>query len=1045
MNRLDIVWPATLLWTLCVTTVLGQPPNAQRQTVGGIEFQVRDGLTIQKVAAEPLIKWPIVVDWDRQGRLVVAESGGVGWPIQEHNQLGLHHIVRLVDDDDDGVFDRRIVAASGLAFPEGVLCLDNDILVSAPPVIWRLTDADDDGICEQREVWFDGTTVTNCANDLHGPYLGPDGWIYWCKGAFGKQTHELTDGRTVTNAAAHIYRRHRSGGPIESVISGGMDNPVEVAFTPEGEAFFTSTFLVRPGNGQRDGIGHAVENAVFGKQNHVVDEVARTGPLMQPMTHLGPAAPSGLICPQSPACKRLMGVPPESNVLAAALFNLHKLSVHQLQPDGATYQTVDQDLVWTDRVDFHPTDLIEDSDGSLLLVDTGGWYDLCCPTSRIDQKTASGGIYRLSREDQRRDAAPDSRIDWQALTPAKCVDLLLDDRPWVRRHAALRLASADAAVIPRLLQIASDQDRARVDRQAALWALCRLESAPADEAMLEFLTDADPGIVQTALHALAIRRVSIPEPKLQILMDHPSALVRRCALEAVGRVADANAVDLLLGAFQSAQGDRHLEHAALDALIQTGRRDPAIAWMRYADTDTKQVAALTVLQQLDRANQLDTATLLSALRSDHAALRSIATQILADDPAAAAAAMENCTELWRTIPDSQPAASTLHTLVSSWKDTPEIKTLVGSWLGRAAELPESQQRFLATNLAKIVSQPPDRETATAITTWLTQATETIHQELLDQLGEISFGPHRNLLSKCLQQQALRVPEIVDQLTWLSPMPQGSAIDDSDLESAVVQAFVSRDAEQAFLAAKVLHRTTLSQPGASQLLQSLPEVTPRHLMTAIETIHRSGDSSLDQQLLQSLTSIRSARTLPEGFLQQQFKQASPSIRQRAERVGRELIQAPADIRTAVTKVLSDLGPGDPVRGLQIFRGNKAACSACHKMGYLGKDVGPELTRIGRSRTREALLEAILFPSARLEQSYQSTRLLTVDGNVHNGLIRDRSGGMLTLQINADRTLTLPRDQIELESPSETSVMPSGLGELLTQQELADLIALLESAK
>ncbi|MEZ6075040.1 MAG: hypothetical protein R3C56_05015 [Pirellulaceae bacterium] len=65
-------------------------------------------------------------------------------------------------------------------------------------------------------------------------------------------------------------------------------------------------------------------------------------------------------------------------------------------PAGASFTTDNRDLVVADRIDFHPTDVLEDADGSLLIVDTGGWYDLCCPSSRVDQKTAGGGIYRLT-------------------------------------------------------------------------------------------------------------------------------------------------------------------------------------------------------------------------------------------------------------------------------------------------------------------------------------------------------------------------------------------------------------------------------------------------------------------------------------------------------------------------------------------------------------------------------------------------------------------------------------------------------------------------
>ncbi len=140
--------------------------------MGGLSLRVDADLEIESVATPDLIKWPIVADWDGQGRLVVAECGGVAKPISEHNKQLLHRIVRLVDTNGDGKFDKRVVAADKLAFPEAFCALANSILVSAPPEIWKLTDADNDGICEQREVWFNPGTLTGCANDLHGPYMG---------------------------------------------------------------------------------------------------------------------------------------------------------------------------------------------------------------------------------------------------------------------------------------------------------------------------------------------------------------------------------------------------------------------------------------------------------------------------------------------------------------------------------------------------------------------------------------------------------------------------------------------------------------------------------------------------------------------------------------------------------------------------------------------------------------------------------------------------------------------------------------------------------
>ncbi len=121
------------------------------------------------------------------------------------------------------------------------------------------------------------------------------------------------------------------------------------------------------------------------------------------------------------------------------------------------------------------------------------------------------------------------------------------------------------------------------------------------------------------------------------------------------------------------------------------------------------------------------------------------------------------------------------------------------------------------------------------------------------------------------------------------------------------------------------------------------------------------------------------------------------------------------------------------------------AAANRLGYIGKDVGPELTRIGSSRTAAALMEALLFPSARLEQSYQSTRVLTVDGQIYNGLIKRRTGDSIELQLNAQRQVAIASDDIERLEPSDVSVMPSGLAELLTMDEISDLMALLRSAK
>src|SRR5207253_2647388 len=209
-------------------------------------------------------------------------------------QKKAHRVLRLDPADQAGKFHKRTVFADKLAFPEGIMVYKGSVYVAAPPSIWKLTDTDGDGVADRRVEWFKGKTLTGCANDLHGPYLGPDGWIYWCKGAFAKQTYPRPASRgpagEFVTRAAHIFRSRPDGTGIEPVMTGGMDNPVDVVFTPGGERIFTTTFLQRPGGGFRDGLIHAIYGGIYGKENNAVDGHPRTRPALMPvLVHLGPA------------------------------------------------------------------------------------------------------------------------------------------------------------------------------------------------------------------------------------------------------------------------------------------------------------------------------------------------------------------------------------------------------------------------------------------------------------------------------------------------------------------------------------------------------------------------------------------------------------------------------------------------------------------------------------------------------------------------------------------------------------------------------------
>ena len=466
-------------------------------------FTVPDGYTVEKVAAAPLVERPINMARDEAGALYVSDSSGSNEKPDAQLKNPTHRVLRLVDKDGDGRFDTSTVFADKLSFPEGTMWLAGSLYVAAPPVIWKLTDTDGDGVADKREVWFDGKTLTGCANDLHGPYAGPDGFIYWCKGAFAEQTHRLADGRDFVTRASHLFRARPDGSGREVMMTGGMDNPVDVVFSPTGERFLCGTFFVNPGGGQRDGILHAVYGGVWGKEHGVLDGHARTGELMPIMTHLGPAAASGLEILRSEA----LGMRGD---LLCAQFNMRRVSRHTLAEDGATFRTTDSDFLVSDQTDFHPTDVLEDADGSVLIADTGGWYKLCCPTSKDMKPEVLGAIYRV------RKTAP---------LPAK------------------------ANPSPRL---------------DAVWKLIREEDRAGIRAALG---ESDARVQTLAAYGAGLWRDRAARPQLLALLASADAHARRAACEAIGRIGDKADIAALLALETK---DRFAFHSAAYALYEIG-------------------------------------------------------------------------------------------------------------------------------------------------------------------------------------------------------------------------------------------------------------------------------------------------------------------------------------------------------------------------------------------------------------------------------------------------------------------------------------------
>lgn len=119
--------------------------------------------------------------------------------------------------------------------------------------------------------------------------------------------------------------------------------------------------------------------------------------------------------------------------------------------------------------------------------------------------------------------------------------------------------------------------------------------------------------------------------------------------------------------------------------------------------------------------------------------------------------------------------------------------------------------------------------------------------------------------------------------------------------------------------------------------------------------------------------------------------------------------------------------------------KAKCAACHRLGASGKQVGPDLTAVAKRFTRTEVLEAILFPSHVISDQYAARRVVTASGHVYNGLVTKKSDGSLVVKDSDLAEHVVAEEDIEEVHPSKVSLMPSGLLDALSAEEIRDLFA------
>jgi len=139
-------------------------------------------------------------------------------------------------------------------------------------------------------------------------------------------------------------------------------------------------------------------------------------------------------------------------------------------------------------------------------------------------------------------------------------------------------------------------------------------------------------------------------------------------------------------------------------------------------------------------------------------------------------------------------------------------------------------------------------------------------------------------------------------------------------------------------------------------------------------------------------------------------------------------------------------GDAQRGRQLFlTASGLQCRNCHRAQGQGVALGPDFDGLGAKRSREELLESLIEPSKKVDPQYISYVVETGDGHVHQGLLVERSDQAIVLRTPENKLVRVTADNVEFFAPQQKSIMPEMLLRDMTAQQVADLLAYLQSLK
>jgi quinoprotein glucose dehydrogenase len=1089
-----------LLIGLLITAISGHAAEHQAPSLS-------PGFKASVWASENLLANPVSISFDSNNRLYVAEAHrkntgvwGVTfsrwWAMEDYqastladrgamyerwahvipeNQLREQtDLIRVIEDtNNDGIADESEVFSTNYNHPldgnaAGILALDNSVLFTCIPHLWKLEDKDQDRKAELKQALHKGfgVRVGVHGHDLHGLIQGPDGMIYFTVGDRGYDVVGHDGIRLHESHRGAVFRCHPDGSHLE-VFHRGLRNPQELAFNDYGDLFTVDNNM---SGGDECRILHLLEgadsgwDATYQLSGHFRTETKRPNhpkPIWfseklwskpfpgQPHWH-NPAVghlsrgPSGLAHYPGTGLSDdyqdtffladFVGSRANSGILS-----------FKLASKGASYRLEKSErFAWN----ILATDLEFGNDGSLYISDwINGWTG-----------TGKGRIWKVessSHAQNRSDANQEAMKirSYAALHPAKLGNLLGHRNRKVRYRAQFELANRDKAGI----EVFKDQLLQSTDpiaRIHALWGLGQLAEK------LDPRTSITPSVIIAlkanhpevrAQAAKIVGNLSLPAKKTQALLyllEDESPRVIYQAIMSATKLKLASATPATLKILQTDWAyDPAIRHAGVSYLSALLKPSTLSDFSHHPDKRLREAAVLA-LRRLESPliepflKDAEPEIVFETIRAIHdlpipelqERLASFAQeQTLHGKPLPFPITHRILNANFRLGSTrhakriSEIAANhslsfeiRLEALESlrqwnhpsafdrvTWNLRPHTQTRernIGSWV-RKNLLPTFSE-FL--NDGGKPAQPNLERAMTATAQIL------IDHDLIDKRTaekvihreEIPVSARIQFLRYLIENKSLSIDVAKSLLS--DPEPQ--------IQALSAAALVGSGNEQGW----DYFERSITGTNADAIQHSLSELghidSERRTRLLNAALERAAMSVFPKQAWLDLYEISVG--LPESKLA-----LSNFLKSQIE--GNELGIAALSIEG-----------GNPGKGASLFQHHPAQCVRCHQVDGFGGSAGPDLSKVGNALNRQEILESLLTPNKRIAPGFETTTLDLSDGEVISGFVQLETDQDLILRL-VDRSIeTVSKHEISHRNSQQSSMPP--MGGVLSRQELRDLV-------